>query len=206
MTGITDTAFKKHLDDAVKFHGHLCSGQVLGVRMAMAGLRWLGIQDSRGSEGMDLVIFIEIDRCIADGIISVTGRTPGKRSIKLMDYGKTAATFVDTGTGRAVRVSLRPDSHETIAEMTRQRMPELDEKAANIEALTVISEKELLMSRPVRVEVRPQDRPGGSLNTTFCSSCGEMVRDMRETYCDGKALCRPCAENKAYYEEIGGKV
>jgi len=105
MNETTSTAFNRHLDNAVKFHGHLCGGQVVGVRMAMAGLRELGIENPRSSEGRDLVIFIEIDRCAADAIISVTGRTPGKRSIKIMDYGKMAATFVDTGTGKAVRAA-----------------------------------------------------------------------------------------------------
>ncbi len=202
MNELTSTTFNRHLDHAVKFHGHLCGGQVVGVRMAMAGLRELGIVDSRSNEGRDLVIFIEIDRCAADAIISVTGRTPGKRSIKIMDYGKMAATFVDTGTDRAVRVSIRPDSNQKIAEMKQSHMPEKDENSATIEALTAIPEKELLMTRQVRVEIRPQDLPGESLNSTICTSCGETVRDMREIYREGKALCRPCAENKAYYEEI----
>jgi len=202
MNEISDMEFKRHLNSAVKFHGHLCGGQVLGVRMAMAGLRELGIEDSRSSQARDLVIFIEIDRCPADAIISVTGRTPGKRSIRLMDYGKTAATFVNTGTGKAVRVSVSPDSHQKIAQMTQSRMPERDEKSANIEALIAIPENELLTIRQVRVQIRPQDLPGESLNSTFCSCCGEMVRDMREIYVEGKALCWPCSEKRAYYEDL----
>jgi formylmethanofuran dehydrogenase subunit E len=174
----------------------------MGVRMAMAGLRELGIEDARSPEGMDLVIFTEIDRCIVDDIISVTGRTPGKRIIKIMDYVKTAATFFNAANHRAVRVSIRPDSYKKVEEKTRRLMQDKDEKSAHIEALTTIPEEELLMIRNVRVELSPQDLPGESLQSTFCSSCGEMVRDMREIHCEGKTLCRPCAEIKAYYEEM----
>ena len=99
--------FQDVLDEAARLHGHLCEGLVLGVRMAIAGLDELGIKDPKSREGKDLVIFVEIDRCPVDGIIAVTGRTPGKRSIKMMDYGKIAATFVDARCGRGVRVSAR---------------------------------------------------------------------------------------------------
>src|ERR1700685_1658872 len=85
-------------------HGHLCAGQVLGVRMAMLALRRLGIDDPRkrtladGSLNPDrkrLVTFVEIDRCATDAIGVVTGCRVGKRALKLRDWGKMAATFVD---------------------------------------------------------------------------------------------------------------
>ena len=195
--------FETHLKNAVRFHGHLCGGQVLGVRIAMAGLREMGIKNSRGDEGRNLVIFTEIDRCAVDAIISVTGRTPGKRSVKVVDYGKMAATFLDTGSGKAVRVSMRPEAQEKITALTQSYMPAKNEKSANIEALKVISESDLLKIQPVSVAVRPQDLPGESLRSVVCACCGETVRDMRELYRDGKALCRPCAENTAYYQPIG---
>jgi formylmethanofuran dehydrogenase subunit E len=202
MDVIMNTVFQNLLDDAVKFHGHLCGGQVLGVRMAMAGLRELGIEDPKGVQGRNLVIFIEIDRCAADAIISVTGRTPGKRSIKIMDYGKMAATFVDTESGKAVRICVRPESNAKVSEMTQKRMSVKDETAGTIEALTAISETELLKIRPVNVELRPQDLPGTPLASVNCAFCGETIRDMREIQQGGKVLCRPCADNKAYYTEI----
>jgi formylmethanofuran dehydrogenase subunit E len=192
--------FHRLLEDAVRFHGHLCGGQVIGVKMAMAALRELGIEDSRGKEGRDLVIFVEIDRCATDAIISVTGRTPGKRSIKIMDYGKMAATFVDTRPGgSAIRVSLRGDATETVQQIAQTYMPQKDEKQANIAALIAVPEEDLLKIQQVSVTLRPEDLPGEPLDIVVCSKCGEMVKDMRHVALEGASLCRPCASGETYY-------
>ncbi len=202
--------FQSLLDEAVRFHGHLCGGQVIGVRMAMAGLRELGIEDPRGEEGRDLVIFVEIDRCATDAIIAATGRTPGKRSVKLIDYGKMAATFVDARTGRAVRVSVRGDYEERverIAKTTFQKaFPREDEKHASIAALVAVSEEDLLKIEAVTVRLRPEDLPGKSLDEVVCRKCGELVRDMRQIVIDGAVLCRPCAIGSNYYRSHYGSL
>jgi formylmethanofuran dehydrogenase subunit E len=203
MKGTNDD-LQRLLDEAVKFHGHLCGGQVIGVKMAMAGLRELGIKDSRGREGRDLVVFVEIDRCATDAIISVTGRTPGKRSIKILDYGKMAATFVHTGSGKAVRVSAREKSREKAERMAEAYLPEKDEKEANIAALMAMTEEDLLDVRQVSVQLKPQDLPGAPLATVVCEACGEAVIDMREVRRDGRVLCKPCAAGGAYYTVTDG--
>lgn len=197
----TGADFQRLLDEAARFHGHLCGGQVIGVRMALAGLRELGITEPRGSQGRDLVIFVESDRCATDAVISVTGRTPGKRSIRMMDYGKMAATFVNSGTGKAVRVCVRADSEEKVRRIARARGGEKGEEAAHLAALAAIPEEELLRVRGVRVEIRPRDLLGKSLVSVICENCGEAVRDMREVHREGRILCRPCAEGRAYFTE-----
>ncbi len=191
--------FQRLLDEAVRFHGHLCGGQVLGVRMAMAGLRELDIKDPRGKEGKDLVIFVEIDRCATDAIIAVTGRTPGKRSIKIMDYGKMAATFIDTRTGRALRVSVRADSIEKVQQIAQTYIPQKDEEQANLAALMAISEEDLVRIQQVSVKLMPQDLPGKPLDKVLCQRCGETVMDMRQVSLDGEVLCKPCAQGNDYY-------
>src|SRR5438270_4762922 len=95
------------LAEAEQAHGHLCAGQVLGVRMAMLGLARLGINDPKGTDRKRLVTFVEIDRCMTDAISVVTGCRLGKRAMKFRDWGKVAATFCDLESGRAVRVSAR---------------------------------------------------------------------------------------------------
>ena len=80
---------------AEKAHGHLCAGQILGVRMALCGLRQLGIDDPTGVDRKRLVTFVEIDRCATDAICVVTGCRLGKRALKFRDFGKMAATFCD---------------------------------------------------------------------------------------------------------------
>ena len=84
-----------YLREAEQVHGHLCAGQVLGVRLAMLGLAKLGIEDPRGKDRKRLVTFVEIDRCATDAIGVVTGCRLGKRALKFRDWGKMAATFVD---------------------------------------------------------------------------------------------------------------
>src|SRR4030067_99409 len=102
-------SFDELISDAATMHrGCACPGQVLGVRMAVLGCQLLGIDEP--TRGKRLIVYVEIDRCLADAIAAVTGCRLGKRTLKHMDYGKCACTFVDTLTGRAVRISARDDA------------------------------------------------------------------------------------------------
>src|SRR3954466_16104598 len=118
----------KSLDELLKeaeiAHGHLCAGQILGVRMAMLGLQKLGIDDPRGKDRKRLVTFVEIDRCATDAIGVVTGCRLGKRALKFRDWGKMAATFVDVENDRAIRVAAK----ETSKELAKQMYPQLADK------------------------------------------------------------------------------
>src|SRR5215813_6448812 len=114
----------QYLNDAAVAHGHLCAGQVLGVRMAMLGLKKLGIEDPQGADRKRIVTFVEIDRCATDAVMIVTGCRLGKRALKFRDWGKMAATFVDVNSGRAVRVAARESSKA----LARQMHPELGDK------------------------------------------------------------------------------
>ncbi len=144
------------LSEAAAVHGHLCPGQVLGVRMAMAGCQSLGIDEPHGSKR--LLVYVEIDRCAADAIGSVTGCRLGKRTLKHVDYGKLAATFVDTVTGRAVRV--------VALEEARERAPTYalhvasDRHAVQSAAYAVMPDEELLDVHKVRLTVPEEDQPG----------------------------------------------
>src|SRR3981081_2450629 len=114
----------EYLRDAELAHGHLCAGQVLGVRMAMLGLQQLGIGDPRGKDRKRLVTFVEIDRCASDAVAVVTGCRLGKRALKFRDWGKMAATFVDVTTGKAVRIAAKESSKA----LARTLHPELESK------------------------------------------------------------------------------
>src|SRR5690348_8562719 len=117
------------LQQAEVSHGHMCAGQILGVRMALLGLKHLGIDDPRGADRKRLVTYIEIDRCATDAIGMVTGCRLGKRTLKFRDWGKMAATFVDLApkdlTGyRAIRIAARESSKD----LARALHPEIDNK------------------------------------------------------------------------------
>src|SRR3954465_620438 len=118
-------SFDAYLHDAEQAHGHLCAGQVLGVRMAMLGLQKLGIDDPLGADRKRLVTFVEIDRCATDAIGMVTGCRLGKRPLKFRDWGKMAATFVDLSQDAGVRIV----ALETSRDQARELHPEIESKS-----------------------------------------------------------------------------
>ena len=185
------------LGHAAAVHGHLCPGQVLGVRMAMAGCRELGIDEPRGSKR--LLVYVEIDRCAADAIGSVTGCRLGKRTMKHVDYGKLAATFYDTVTGRAVRVAAREEARARAPLYAPQVNG--DRHAIQTAAYQVMPEAELMTIHEVRLHVPEEDLPGPPLGRLRCDRCGEGINDRREVRNNGHVLCRACA-GEAYYEPL----
>src|SRR5712672_2408918 len=102
---------------AAQAHGHLCAGQILGLRLAIHGMHLLGLEDPAGADRKRLVTFVEIDRCMTDAITVVTGCRLGKRALKFRDFGKPAATFCDLRDNRAVRVSALESSKQRAGEL-----------------------------------------------------------------------------------------
>jgi formylmethanofuran dehydrogenase subunit E len=182
---------------AAQNHGHMCPGQVLGIRMAMLGLKSLAIDDPVKYRKR-LVTLVEIDRCATDAVSLVTGCRLGKRSLKFLDFGKVAATFVDLETHRAVRIVARDDSREKAKAM----FPELAEPAKQqLEAYQVMDDKDLFILKPVRVKLKPEDLPGRPRSRVTCEQCGEGINDGRERRVSGRVLCRSCA-GESYYEGV----
>lgn len=187
--------FEELLKESVKVHGHLCPGQVLGVRMSMLGLEQVGIRDPKGTDRKNILVFVEMDRCATDAVQSVTGCSLGKRSLKFMDYGKMAATFVNISTRKAVRVLAREESRE----LAVARFPQIaDRHEAQLQAYKIMPDHELFELAEVDVELRAQDMPGRPHGRVRCDQCGEFVQDMREVLRDVKTLCRPCADGGYY--------
>lgn len=196
------TAPMKSLDeyllDAEQAHGHLCAGQVLGVRLAMLGLAKLGIEDPYGKDRKRLVTFVEIDRCATDAVAVVTGCRLGKRALKFRDWGKVAATFVDVTTGKGIRIAAKESSKA----LARQMHPEIaDKNQQQMLAYREISDEDLFATQWVKVELPPEEFPGYKGERVVCEVCGEGINFRREVRQDGKVLCRACAGEK-YYESI----
>lgn len=188
--------FENLLDESVKIHGHLCPGQILGVRMSMLGLKKIGIKDPKDKDRKNLMVFVEIDRCATDAVQSVTGCSPGKRTLKLLDYGKMAVTFKNLKTGKAVRILAKDESKDR----AKNYFPEIADKyQCQTAAYKIMSDDELFEWEDVKVEIPEQDMPGRPIKRVRCDKCGEYVQDMREVYLDGKVLCKACAGG-AYYK------
>jgi formylmethanofuran dehydrogenase subunit E len=183
---------------AAAAHGHLCAGQILGLRLALRGITLLGIEDPAGADRKRLVTFVEIDRCATDAITVVTGCRIGKRALKFRDFGKVAATFCDLASGRAVRVVAREDSKR----LARERYPEItDRNQQQMRAYRELSESDLFDHAWVRVTIGPEDMPGFKGPRIQCEACGEAVNFRREVVIEGRTLCRSCAGER-YYEPV----
>ncbi len=188
----------EYLREAEVAHGHLCAGQVLGVRMAMLGLQKLGIEDPRGKDRKRLVTFVEIDRCATDAIAVVTGCRLGKRALKFRDWGKMAATFIDLESGRAVRVAARESSKA----LARSMHPEIESKnQQQMLAYREMAADDLFSTQWVKVDLPAEEFPGFKGERVVCAQCGEGINFRREVQRDGRTLCRACA-GESYYKPI----
>lgn len=173
------------LQKAKEFHGEICPGIVMGTRMTMAGMRELGMDPLQKNH--NLIVYVEIDRCATDAIQAITGVSLGHRSLKHMNYGKFAATFIDTGSGRAVRIAAlpkKPDQSRDMKEVAKM--------------ICTAPEEEIFRVQKVSITVPPEDLPGFPTHKDVCSRCGEEIMDRKEIVIDGKAVCKNCAHGSYY--------
>jgi formylmethanofuran dehydrogenase subunit E len=186
-------------------HGHLCAGQILGVRMAMLGCRRLGIEEPRGRDRKRLVTFVEIDRCATDAIGVVTGCRLGKRALKFRDWGKMAATFIDLAPqdlpqNRAIRIAARESSKE----LARALHPEIDNRnRQQMLAYREMPDAELFTEEWVGVTLPPREFPGYKGDRLTCADCGEGINYDRYIEREGRRLCQACANpEERYYQSL----
>src|SRR5215218_6000060 len=186
------------LNECGRLHGHICPGQVLGVRMALLGCCLIGVNNPKGADRKSLIVWVEIDRCMTDAVGAVTGVRLGKRSLKYLDYGKVAATFLNTETGEAVRVVALEESRA----LADARHPEIEsKKERQFRAYREAADEELFKVERVAVEYGEMDAPGRPRSRVLCERCGEGVNDGREVRGGGSVLCRPCASG-GYYRRL----
>ncbi len=190
--------FEDLLAVSAQTHGHLCPGQAVGVRMAMLGCRLIGLDDPCSHDQIKkLVVYVEMDRCAADAIAHVTGVRLGRRSLKFVDYGIMAATFLNLETGEAFRILSTEESRD----LAPLYAPEISGKSRQqLEAYKRMPESVLFRVQRVTLHLSEFDLPGPSRSKVACSRCGQVVRDRREEVVDGRVLCKPCAHG-AYFGE-----
>jgi formylmethanofuran dehydrogenase subunit E len=184
-----------YLLEAERAHGHLCAGQVLGVRLAMLGLEKLDLDDPRSKDRKRLVTFVEIDRCATDAIAVVTGCRLGKRALKFRDWGKMAATFVDVSTGKAIRIAAKESSKA----LAHTMHPEIESKnQQQMLAYREMRDDDLFSTQWVKVELPAEEFPGYKGERIICAECGEGINFRREVLQDGRVLCKACAGGRYY--------
>lgn len=179
------------IEECGRLHGHLCPGQVLGVRMALHGCHLTGIEDPRGLERKKLLVWVEIDRCVTDAVSAVTGVRLGKRSLKFLDYGKVAATFLNLSENRAYRIVSKEESRE-LADALHPSVR--DKKERQMLTYREADVSELFKVESVCIELDDFERPGRPLRRIICTVCGEGINDGRDVVdALNRRVCRPCA-------------
>jgi formylmethanofuran dehydrogenase subunit E len=182
------------LERSMQDHDHLCPRQILGVRIGMAGMKALGFDKPPTKK--QLLVIPETDGCFVDGVIAATACTVGHRTLRVEDYGKVAATFVDTKTGRAVRVAPALDVREKAYAYAPN---ELRHYFAQMQAYQVMPDEEMLTIQEVVLNTPVGEiisRAGVRVN---CDVCGEEIMNDREILREGLTLCHTCAGD-GYYQ------
>jgi len=189
--------FEELLASSAEAHGHLCPGQVVGVRMAMLGCRLIGLDDPTSHDQIKkLIVYVEMDRCTGDAVAHVTGAKLGRRSLKFVDYGIMAATFLNLETNNAYRIL----STEEARDLAPVYAPEIPEKyQQQLQAYKRMEDAVLFKVQQVEVPLSEFDLPGPTRRKVSCNLCGQVVRDHREVVVNGSLLCRPCAHG-AYFQ------
>jgi formylmethanofuran dehydrogenase subunit E len=195
VASVVVKSLEEYMVLAEQAHGHMCAGQILGLRMAIYGMKLLGIDDPTGQDRKRLVTFIEIDRCATDAIPIVTGCRMGKRALKFRDFGKAAATFCDLRDDRAVRVAARETSKQRALEL----YPEIVNKnQQQMRAYRELPDAELFTEQWVRVTLGAEEFPGYKGERRICDECGEGINFKREVIREGRVLCKACAGERYY--------
>jgi len=177
-------------------HHNLCPRQVLGVRMGMLAGKVLGLELPQSDKR--LFTFVECDGCGMGGVAIATGCFVERRSMRVLDYGKLAATFVDTQTGRAIRIKPHP-AGRTLAQNT---FPEYDSWRSQLEGYQILADEQLFIVEPVQLTVSLEEIISQAGLRVNCARCDEEISNGREVIKDGQILCRPCA-GESYYAYPG---
>jgi formylmethanofuran dehydrogenase subunit E len=183
--------FELYIKKVGDYHGHVCFGIAMGTKMTLAAMRYLGLDPA--VKNKNLIVYAEIDRCMTDAIMVISGCTLGHRSLKYADYGKFAATFVNLTNNNAIRVTIKEscEINGSPQEVIEKMAKLLDDQVVNIQ--------------PVRVNISEFDLPGFPKKREHCGVCGERIMDGREVNVEGKLICRACANGK-YYVELTHKA
>jgi formylmethanofuran dehydrogenase subunit E len=178
--------FETYVKKVGDYHGHICFGIAMGTKMTLAAMRHLELDPD--VKNKNLIVYAEIDRCMTDAIQVITGCTLGHRTLKHVDYGKFAATFVNLTTGKAVRATIR-ESFEI------KGSPE-----EVVDRMEKTPESQIVNIQKVEVNIPETDLPGFPKKRANCSVCGERIMDGREVCLKEQVLCRACANGKYYTE------
>lgn len=186
------------LQQSAALHRHLCPRQVLGIRMGLLAGQQLDI-DLPQTTPKRLFVFMETDGCAADGVAVATGCWVGHRTLRIVHYGKVAATFADRRTGRAFRIAPHPQARQAAVDS----LPQAESRwQAMLEAYQWLPDTTLLQAVEVALTDDLEHLISRPSARAICQRCGEEVFNELEVVVDGETLCRSCA-GASYYHALG---
>jgi formylmethanofuran dehydrogenase subunit E len=180
---MTNKELDNLLDKCIEFHGHLCMGQILGVKIAVKGLELVKPESNK-----DLIVFVENDRCIADAIMIVSNTRLGRRSLKFRDYGKMAGTFINTKTNCAYRVFVKMKQEQKTED-------------TDVRKYLYVNDEDIVSWYPVNVTMHENELPGRPKRVVACVKCGEKIFDGKDIQVNGESVCMPC-NSGAYFKPV----
>jgi formylmethanofuran dehydrogenase subunit E len=190
------TSFEELLDQSAALHKHLCPRQVLGVRMGILASERLGLPLPQTNKR--LLTFIETDGCFADGVAVATGCWVGHRTLRVLDFGKVAATFVDTRSDPALRIDPHPSARERAHSFAPEAKNRWEGYLLGYQRMPI---EELLVFQPVGLSQPVNQLLSRPSARAICQVCGEEIINERERMHEGTVLCRPCAGERYYKVE-----
>ena len=182
--------------DAAAKDGPPKPGIILAIRMCLLALRKLEITDL-AVQKRRLMVIVETDRRLPDAVQLVTGCRLGNRALKLRDWGKMAAAFIDLRNDRAIRLAARESANQKGTRL----FPHLKKMEALSLAYRTLTDEDLYHEEWIKVPIAPEDLPGYRAPRIIFAECGEGVAFHREVRRDGRILCLTCAGAR-YYDPL----
>lgn len=186
------------LEMAVQFHGHICPGLLMGIRVAEFAQKQLGIGQDIDEE---IIAVVETDSCGVDAIQAILGCTFGKGNLIYRDYGKNVYTIASREKQRALRIAQKfraQKSQESLRyRELAQKMDLTDDELAEKENLIGII-FETIMSMPFEEmfnwqEIDFEFPEKAKLHATIqCAVCGEGVMDIKAVERKQGLICPGC--------------
>lgn len=184
------------LEASMRTHHHLCPRQVLGLRIGLLAGKLLELELPRADKR--LIAIVETDGCAVDGIAAASGCLVGRRTMYIKDWGKVAATFIDSKTGQAVRIVPTSESRQA----ARLLLPDAKSRwHAQLEGYQILPDETILKAEPVTLSFSLEQLISQAGRAAICAHCGEEILNQREVLLDGQTLCRACA-GEIYYTPL----
>lgn len=186
------------LKESSTLHRHLCPRQVLGVRMGMLAGEVFDLELPQAQDAKRLLTIVETDGCFSDGVAVATHCWVGRRTLRIEDYGKAAATFVDTQTRQAFRIAPRPEARQLAREFAMEARNRWEAMLLGYQRMPAA---DLFSTQAVQLKTPVAKLVSRASAKVICEVCGEEVLNEREIVHEGTPLCRACA-GQAYYQLV----